>query len=300
MNVYSESLTQSLRRHATLQLEQLRGFWRRFNKNRAAVGGLCFVVFLVIVAIFAPWLAPRDPIRFDLVPELLLLPPQQSYPFGTDQFGRDVLSRIVWGARVSLLVGFLAATVAGLVGITLGSVAGYKGGRLDHLLMRATDVMLTLPTFFLILMIALFFGPSIFNIVFIIGLTSWPTTARLVRAEFLSFRERDFTTAARAVGMSDLRIMFLEILPNAIYPAIVDITLLIAGAIITEASLSFLGVGDANVVSWGWMLQESMRVFRRAPWTTIAPGLTITATVVALNLLGDGLNDALNPHLKER
>ena len=201
---------------------------------------------------------------------------------------------------MSLLVGFLAATVAGLVGITLGSVAGYKGGRLDHLLMRATDVMLTLPTFFLILMIALFFGPSIFNIVFIIGLTSWPTTARLVRAEFLSFRERDFTTAARAVGMSDLRIMFLEILPNAIYPAIVDITLLIAGAIITEASLSFLGVGDANVVSWGWMLQESMRVFRRAPWTTIAPGLTITATVVALNLLGDGLNDALNPHLKER
>jgi len=198
------------------------------------------------------------------------------------------------------MVGFSAAAVAGLVGVTLGSVAGYKGGRTESLVMRAVDVMLTLPTFFLILIITLFFGASILNVVLFIGLTAWPSIARLMRAEFLSFKEREFVIAARAVGMTDLRIIFSEILPNAIFPAVVNITLLISGAIIIEASLSFLGVSDPNVVSWGLMLQESMSTFRSGLWTTLFPGAAITSTVVAFNLVGDGLNDALNPILKER
>lgn len=198
------------------------------------------------------------------------------------------------------MVGFTAASVAFFLGVSAGSIAGYKGGQVDNIIMRFVDVMLTLPTFFLMLIIAFFFGPSTFNVVMIIGVTSWPSTARLVRAEFLSYKERDFVSAARAVGMSDMRIAFLEILPNSIFPAIVNSTLMVASTIIIEASLSFLGIGDPNVVSWGWMLQESMRALRTAPWLPILPGIAITLTVVALNVVGDGLNDALNPYLKER
>lgn len=256
------------------------------------------MLFELILAALAQTVAPYDPFEFNY--ETILVPPSLNYPFGTDVFGRDIFSRIVWGTRVSLLVGFAAAIVAGFMGISLGALAGYKGGKVDGIVMRSVDVMLTLPTFFLILIIVFFFGSNIWNVVFIIGVTSWPRTARLIRAEFLSFKERDFIAAARSVGMSDLRIAFLEILPNAIFPAIVDISLLVAGTILIEASLSFLGVGDPNVVSWGWMLHESFRVLRRAPWASLFPGLAITATVVALNLVGDGLDDALNPYLKER
>jgi len=279
-------------------LKRLYLFWLRFKKNRPAVGGLLFIAFTILVAVFAPLLAPKDPFQFDY--GSILTGPSGSHWFGTDQYGRDVYARTIWGTRASLIVGFSAAAVAGLVGITLGSVAGYKGGKIENLIMRAVDVMLTLPTFFLILIVALFFGPSIFNVVLFIGLTAWPSIARLMRAEFLSFKEREFVIAARAVGMRDLRIMFSEILPNAIFPAVVNITLLISGAIIIEASLSFLGVSDPNVVSWGLMLQESIQTFRSALWTTLCPGAAITATVVAFNLFGDGLNDALNPILKER
>ncbi|HKM78937.1 MAG TPA: ABC transporter permease [Candidatus Bathyarchaeia archaeon] len=279
-------------------LRRLYLFWLRFRQNRPAVGGLLFIIFAILVAFFAPVLARTDPFQFDFTS--ILVGPVQGHPFGTDQYGRDVYSRTIWGTRASLMVGFSAAAVAGLVGVTLGSVAGYKGGRTESLVMRAVDVMLTLPTFFLILIITLFFGASILNVVLFIGLTAWPSIARLMRAEFLSFKEREFVIAARAVGMADLRIIFSEILPNAIFPAVVNITLLISGAIIIEASLSFLGVSDPNVVSWGLMLQESMSTFRSGLWTTLFPGAAITSTVVAFNLVGDGLNDALNPILKER
>lgn len=293
-----ESSEDRLRRNISGTFKQLHEFWRQFIKNRAALGGFIFVLFEVVLALLAKQIAPYDPFAFDY--SKILSPPSSSHLCGTDIYGRDVLSRLVWGTRISLMVGFTAASVAFFLGVSAGSIAGYKGGQVDNIIMRFVDVMLTLPTFFLMLIIAFFFGPSTFNVVMIIGVTSWPSTARLVRAEFLSYKERDFVSAARAVGMSDMRIAFLEILPNSIFPAIVNSTLMVASTIIIEASLSFLGIGDPNVVSWGWMLQESMRALRTAPWLPILPGIAITLTVVALNVVGDGLNDALNPYLKER
>jgi peptide/nickel transport system permease protein len=201
---------------------------------------------------------------------------------------------------VSLFIGFVSASISAIVGIALGAIAGFYGGKIDNIIMSIVDIFLTLPTFFLILSIAFIFGASIWNVMVIIGLTIWPSTARMIRAEFLSLKEREFVKAARVVGAGDMHILLHEVLPNAIFVAIVNTTLQVAGAVMTEASLSFLGVGDPNSVSWGWMLNDAMKTFRVAWWLSLFPGLAISITVIAFNLVGDGLNDALNPHLKER
>ena len=215
-------------------------FWQRLKTNRLALAGAGIVVLMFLLAVLAPFVA-RDPGAINI--SLQLQPPSWSYPLGTDDLGRDVLARILYGARISLLVGFVAVGIATTIGILLGSLAGYYGGWVDSLIMRFVDIMLCFPSFFLILAVIAFLEPSIWNIMIIIGLTGWMGVARLVRAEFLSLRERDFVVAARALGAKDGRIIFRHILPNAISPVLVSATLGVAGAILTESALSFLGIG---------------------------------------------------------
>ena len=255
------------------------------------------VAFLTVVAVLAPALAPFDPLAMGTQ---ALHPPSARHLMGTDHLGRDVLSGVLWGLRISLIVGIGSALISVVVGILIGSPAGYFRGRLDNALMRATDAFMVLPTFFLILLVVSVFGASIWKLIALIGITNWPPIARLVRAEFLSLREREFILAARTVPVSHFTIRLRHILPNALPVVIPTISLRTAGAIITEASLSFLGVGDPNVVSLGQMLMHALQFMRMAWWTATFPGLTIFVIVLALNLMGDGLNDALNPRSREK
>jgi peptide/nickel transport system permease protein len=286
-------------------LESFVSFWRLFRKNRAAVIGLAIVIVFGCLAMFANIIMPYSPSAQTLAappesPHGVYKAPSSEHLMGTDDLGRDVFSRFIWGSRTSMMVGLAAATVSALVGISLGGTAGYFGGTIDGVIMRITDIFLTLPTFFLVLLIVSIWGQNPVLVFFVIGMTIWPSTARLVRAEFLSFKEQDFTMAARAAGANPGYIIFREILPNAAFAAIVNASMQVAGAIMTEASLSFLGLGDPNAASWGWQLQFAMKSIRRAWWVSTFPGIGITLVVVGFNLIGDGLNDALNPHLKER
>ena len=271
--------------------------WTRYQKHRGGLAGLVVVILLTGAALLAPVLAPRDPLALG---DTALSAPSIPHPMGTDHLGRDVLSGVLWGLRVSLVVGIGSALISVVLGIVIGGPAGYFRGRLDSLLMRATDAFMVLPTFFLILLVVAVFGGSIGKLIGLIGITNWPPIARLVRAEFLSLREREFTLAARTMGARHFMIMFRHILPNALPVVIPTISLRTAGAIVTEASLSFLGVGDPNVVSLGQMLMHALQFMRMAWWTAAFPGLTIFVVVLALNLIGDGLTDALNPRFEKK
>lgn len=272
-------------------------FWKRFRKNKLAVSGALMVIFLFGVAIFAPWLAPYDPGQINV--KKVLEGPSAEHPFGTDQLGRDVLSRMIYGSRISLLVGFVSVGIACLVGVFLGALAGYYGHWVDNLIMRFVDIMLCFPTFFLILAVIAFLEPSIWNIMIVIGLTGWMSVARLVRAEFLSLKERDFTLAEKALGAKDWRIIFQHILPNALAPVLVAATLGVAGAILTESALSFLGIGvQPPTPSWGNILTAGKDNIQIAWWLSLFPGLAILLTVMAYNLLGEGIRDAIDPRLK--
>ena len=277
--------------------ESMIDFWRRYKKNRTALLGAYILLFFYILAIFAPLIAPYD--YYTLSLSDVLNPPNREHPMGTDHLGRDVLSGVVYGARVSLFIGFVSAVISVFVGIMIGSIAGYFGGRVDDVLMRFTEMFLVIPRFFLILIVVAIFGSNIWNVMVIIGLTAWPGNARLIRAQFLSLKSEEFIEAARAGGASDTRIIFHHIMPNAIYPVVVNSSILIAGSIITEASLSFLGLGDPNIVSWGQMLNKAQIYLRVAWWMGVFPGILMFFTVLSFNLVGDGLNDALNPRLKE-
>ncbi len=281
-------------------LERFHGFWIQYKKNRASVVGLLIICSMVIIAIFAPYIATYDPYDMHFGKNNVFQPPNKKYLLGTDKFGRDVFSRLLFGTRVSLLVGFVAASISAVIGITLGAISGYYGGKFDNMLMRFVDVFLTLPTFLLILMVAAIFGGNIWHVMVIIGATAWPGTTRQIRAQFLSLKSRPFVESARSLGAGSAHIIFREILPNGIFPAIVAMSFQIGGAILTEAGLSFLGLGDPNTVSWGWMLNDALQGFRMAWWLPVFPGLVITIVVIAFNLIGDGLNDALNPRLKEK
>ncbi len=265
--------------------------------NPLTLSGLIIVGLLIFTALFAPVLAPYDPQQIDTYH--ILEPPSPSHIFGTDGLGRDCLSRLIFGARISLLVGFVAVGIATAVGTFLGAIAGYYGRWVDSLIMRFVDIMLCFPTIFLIMAVIAFLEPSIWNIMIVIGLTGWMGVARLVRAEFLSLKKRDFVLAAKISGASDLQIVFSEILPNAIAPILVSATLGVGGAILTESALSFLGIGvQPPTPSWGNMLTEGKDNLEIAWWLSVFPGLAILITVLGYNLLGEGLRDFLDPRKK--
>jgi peptide/nickel transport system permease protein len=276
-----------------------RDFLRRLGKNRLAVGGGIVVSFLFLVAAFPSVFAPHDPNRIDV--QRILEPPSADHPMGTDELGRDVLSRMVYGARISMEVGFVAMGIATAIGLVIGLIAGFYGRWVDTALMRFVDIMLCFPSFFLILAVIAFLGPSILNIMAIIGVTSWMGAARLVRAEMLSLKERDFVAAARAQGAGDLRVIFRHIFPNALAPILVWATLGVAGAILVESSLSFLGIGvQPPTPSWGNILTAGKDNIEFAWWLSVYPGLAILVTVLGYYLLGEGIQDAADPRLKGR
>jgi peptide/nickel transport system permease protein len=267
-------------------------------KNKLAVTGGLLVLLVFLLALFAPWIAPYNPSRIDI--KNILVGPSLSHPLGTDDLGRDVLSRMLFGARISLQVGFVAVGIATLIGILLGSLAGYYGGWTDSLIMRAVDIMLSIPTIFLVLAVIAILEPSIINIMIVIGLTSWMEPARLIRAEFISLKEREFVLAARAIGAADGRIISRHVLPNGLSPILVSATMGIGGAILVESGLSFLGLGvQPPTPSWGSLLASGKDNIEIAWWLSAFPGFAILITVLGYNLLGEGIRDALDPRQRE-
>ncbi len=273
--------------------------WRRLRRNPQAMAGLAIVVGLAVVAVLHPLLAPYDPAGVNV--RQILQPPGPDHWLGTDELGRDVFSRLVYGAPISLLVGFVAVGISVAIGTVLGCTAGYYGGWWDSLVMRLVDLLQAIPTFFLILAAIAFLKPSIWLIMVIIGLTGWMGVCRMVRAEVLSLREREFVMAARVQGAGDARILFRHLLPNAIVPVLVSATLGIAGAILVESSLSFLGLGvQPPQPSWGNMLAQARDNLAGGWWNTVFPGAAIFVTVLGYNLLGEGLRDALDPKIHDQ
>lgn len=267
-------------------------------KNRLAVIGGILVLFVFITSIFAPFFAPYNPSTIDI--KNILISPSLSHPLGTDDLGRDVLSRMLWGGRISLEVGFVAVGIATIIGIFLGAISGYYGGWIDSTIMRSVDIMLSIPTIFLVLAVIAILEPSIINIMIVIGLTSWMEPARLIRAEFISLKERDFVIAARAIGAADGRIILRHVLPNGLSPILVSATMGIGGAILIESALSFLGLGvQPPTPSWGSLLSSGKDNIEIAWWLSAFPGLAILITVLGYNLLGEGIRDALDPRQQE-
>ena len=272
-------------------------FSGRFVRNRGAVGGAVVLLLVVAGAAVGPLVYTADPL--DML-ERPMSRPFGEFPLGTDVSGRDILAGIIHGARVSLLIGLVSSVGAGVLGVAIGALAGFYGGFVDDALMRVTELFLTIPSFVLAVVIVAIFAPSVVTVTIAIGLVSWPSVARLARAEFLSQRGRDYVTACRALGMGDLELLVVQIMPNALPPVIVIVSLTVATAILTEAGLSFLGLADPNRVSWGYMIGVARSSLRVAWWMTAIPGTAILVTVLAINLVGEGLNDALNPRLSER
>lgn len=280
----------------TAQVSETRRIWRRFCCNRLALVGLGAVILICLVAILSPTIAPYHYAEQNV--RNAVQSPSAEHWLGTDLWGRDIFSRIMVGSRVSLSVGLVAVAILIAIGVTLGSIAGYNR-RLDGPLMRFVDMMMSIPGFFLLLTIVALFGPSLLNTMLVIGLTSWMGTARLVRGQFLSLREKEFIEAARCIGVPAGRIIFRHLLPNTMAVIIVQATLFMSQAILIESSLSYLGLGaQPPTPSWGGMLNQGRDYMRQAPWGTLFPGLAIFVTVMAFNLLGDGLRDALDPYLR--
>lgn len=268
-----------------------------FLRNPSAMAGAIVLLLLTALALFAHALFPGDPLDMAAMP--LLAPGEDpGFPLGSDTLGRDVAAGIAHGARVTLMTGAVAAVISLFIGVLIGSMAGYFGGWLEDILVRITEVFQTIPSFLLVIVLVVIGEPSVSTIILAIGLASWPVIARVVRAEFRSLRESDFVLAARSQGFGNLRIIFQEILPNALPPVIVTTSVIVASAILIESGLSFLGMGDPNVVSWGSMIGEGREQLRTAWYLTALPGVFIILTVMALNLVGDGLNDAFNPRLR--
>ena len=275
----------------------MRGLLRRFAENPAATAGLIMLAAILFAALTASFFFPGDPMAPRGAP---LLPPDGRFPFGTDMLGRDVLAGVFHGARVSLLIGFLSAIVSVLIGVVVGAAAGFFDGAVDDVLVRVTEFFQTIPSFIFAILLVAILTPGVTSIIVAIAVVAWPPIARLARTEFMALRSRQFVEAAVLAGVPRLRIISREILPNAVTPLIVMGSLLVATAILTESSLSFLGLGDPNHISWGYMIGSSRTVFRQAWWLSVFPGCAIVLTVLAINLVGEGLNDALNPHLKGR
>lgn len=268
--------------------------WRRLNRRRTAFLGLVFVVLFVLVAVFAPWIAPFDPLATNW--GAIRQAPSATHWFGTDELGRDVLSRVIWGTRASLSAGVVSVSISLLLGVPIGLAAGYLGGLVDSLISRLTDAFLACPFLILAIALAAFLGPSLTNAMIAIGVSTTPVFVRLTRAQVLNVKMEDYVEAARAVGNSPLRIAWRHVMPNVLAPLIVQATLAIASAVIAEASLSFLGLGQQPPApSWGSMLNTAKDYISNAPWMGIWPGASIFLLVLSFNLLGDGLRDALDP-----
>ena len=274
-------------------------FLKRFARNRGAVIGIVILLAVVAFAILAPTLYPQSPWRPVARPFLAPFV-NERFPLGTDTLGRNLASGLVHGARVSLMIGVVSTLVALVIGVPLGAVAGYAGGFVDDALMRFTEFFQTIPQLAMAVVLVAIFTPSIYSIVGAIAIVSWPPVARLVRSEFLSLKQREFVQAAIVIGQRPGRIIFTQILPNAMSPIIVTASLMISTAILTESSLSFLGLGDRNLMSWGFMIGAARTMLREAPLMSVLPGIAILLTVLAINLIGEGLNDAMNPQLRKR
>jgi len=274
-------------------------FARRFARHRAALAGFALLLVVIFFAIAAPWLFPRPPLRIVGRPEVWPFLSWR-FPLGTDSLGRDIAAMVAHGARTTLLIGLFASLTATLIGVSIGASAAYFGGWVDEALMRFTELFQTIPNLIFVLTIVLILGQKIEYITIAVGIVTWTPIARLTRAEFLTLRDREFVQACRSMGMGDLRIMLREILPNALPPVIVLSSLVVAGAILFESAVSFLGLGDPNVASWGRLVGDGRQLIRSSWYICAVPGVAIMLTVLALNLVGDGLNDALNPKLRDR
>jgi len=267
----------------------------KYRKEKTGIVGTAVVLAFVVLALLAPFISPYSP--FLMSPERLAAP-SIGHLMGTDDAGRDVFSQFLYGVRISLLIGVLSAAISGIIGTIVGAISGFYGGRIDYILMRITDSFMVIPRFFLALVIVAMFGTNFWNLVFVIGILSWPSSARLLRAQFLSIKELQFVEAARAMGASNFNIMWDEILPNAFSPVVVDVTLEIGFAILLESELSFLGLGDPNLWSWGYMIYSGQAYLLISPWLVFFPGLGISLVVIAFSLIGDSLNKILNPRFK--
>jgi peptide/nickel transport system permease protein len=274
------------------------GFLSAYLRNRGAIAGVIVLLIVAFVAATASILFPFSPWDMRGIP--FAMPGETDFLLGSDSLGRDVAAGIAYGARVSLLIGAVSTAVAVFLGVTLGAIAGYAGGFVDDAIMRFSEFFQTVPSFVLAVVLVAIFSPSLGSIVAAIAIVSWPPVTRVIRAEFLSLRSREFVQAAEVLGRSRPAIVFLEILPNALTPIIVLSSLMVANAILLESGLSFLGLGDPNMMSWGFMIGAGRSVIRLAWWMSVFPGVAIFLTVLALNLVGEGLSDALNPRLARR
>lgn len=280
--------------HVQRVLINFKEFIYRFNRNKGSVLGFCLLLIIFFFAWGTPIFINVEPFRMVTSP---FLPPSSQYIMGTDDLGRNVFHMNILGAQTSLMVGAFAATISTLLGLFIGSLSGYYGGKIDVILMRTTEFFMVIPAFFLALIVVAVMGASIWNIILTLGILIWPRTARLVRGEFLRLKNRQFVDAARAIGNNDRTIIFSEILPNALPPVIVNMALEVGTAITFEAGISFLGLGDPEQMSWGVILYQAQLFILRAPWISFFAGFGIFLTVLSLNLMADGLNEALNPRL---
>lgn len=281
----------------TQEETQLSMVWRRFRRHRLALVGMCTIIILLAAVVFAPWIAPYDPLELNLAVRHQGF--SAEHIMGTDELGRDVFSRILYAGRISLMIGFSVAFLAELIGMTIGAIAGYFGGWVDSVLMRFVDLIITMPTLPILLILSKFFGGSILMLILIIAALSWTGAARIVRGVVLSLRNQEFAEAARALGVSNAEIIVRHMLPNAIAPIIVGVTLAVGGAIILESALSFLGFGvQLPTATWGNMLQNAQSDMFLAPWKAVLPGFFIFITSLSFNFMGDGLRDALDPRMK--
>lgn len=277
----------------------MKSFFKRFSKNGGAIAGLIILSLIVVVAVTAQWLYPVNP--WDSTEAPFLRPFEEPHAwFGADSMGRNILAGIVHGARASLMVGLVATVIAVLIGLVVGIPAGYLGGRYEDALMRLTEIFQTIPSFLFAIVLVAIFEPSFESVIAAVALASWPPIARLIRAEFLRVKTSEFVEAALVQGYSRTHIVFREILPNCLSPLVVMSSLMVANAILLESAISFLGLGDPNLMTWGYMVGASRTFLRLAWWMCLFPGLAIFLTVLAVNLMGEGLNDALNPRLHRK
>lgn len=275
--------------------KKLTSAWKTIITNNALRTGLLLAVILFVLALLAPVLSPYDP--YILTDDLSVPPGSPGHLLGTDKLGHDILSQLLWGARTSLEIGLVAASIAAIIGTLIGGIAGYFGGKVDKVIVEFINIFVMTPSFFLILIIVAIFGSNMKYVMIVIGLTSWPGNARLMRAQAISLRNRTFIMSCQAMGESKLSIMFKHIIPNGIFPIVANTTMRISGAILTEAGLSFLGLGDPNVISWGQMISNGKQLMVKAPWISVVPGIAVVITVLTFFLIGDGLNRVIAPKM---